>query len=222
MEKAATWPAGVRAQRQLETRKRITEAAAAIFREAGYEAATMRMIAKRAGVATGTLFLHAPEKRSLLIMIQNDEMERATVEAFETLPEGSLVEQLVHIFGMRYKTIGRDPRLSLDSLRQASLLQPEHELDPDSPAGRYLAKLTNLHGRIAALVAEHRRRGRVVASADPDDVAAVAMAIYSIEVRFWLRSERPRTAAGLRVLGRRLALAMSGVMCAEEARKGKP
>ena len=81
---------GIRARRQLETRRRITESATAIFHEVGYEAATMRAIAARANVATGTLFLHAPEKRSLLLMVLNNELERAGERAFATLDRSAI------------------------------------------------------------------------------------------------------------------------------------
>jgi AcrR family transcriptional regulator len=204
---------GIRARRQLETRRRITESATAIFREVGYEAATMRAIAARAKVATGTLFLHAPEKRSLLLMVLNNELEIAGERAFATLDRAApLLEQLVHVFRIRYQHLARDSRLSLDSLQQASFLTKDDQLPADSEGARYLARLTALRERIAGLFAEHQASDAVRADADPEDAAAVVMAIYSSEVRMWLRARRPRVADGIRILERRLALALSGVL----------
>ena len=204
--------AGVRARRQLETRRRIAESATAIFHEVGYDAATMRAIAARANVATGTLFLHAPEKRSLLLMVLNNELERAGEQAFATLDRAApLLDQLVHVFRVRYQHLGRDSRLSLDALQQASFLMKEDQLPADSEGAKYVVRLTLLRGRIAALFAEHRGHG-VRSDIDPDDAASITMAIYSYEVRRWLCSRRPRIADGVDLLQRRLGLALCGVL----------
>lgn len=56
------------ARRRLAEQRRtqILEAAVAVFSEAGYEGATIRAIAERAGLAEGTLYLYFPSKRHLL------------------------------------------------------------------------------------------------------------------------------------------------------------
>ncbi|MCG8590739.1 MAG: TetR/AcrR family transcriptional regulator [Proteobacteria bacterium] len=51
--------------RRLETRHKLLEAGAALFAEAGVRAATSTAIARRAGVATGTFYLHFPDKHAL-------------------------------------------------------------------------------------------------------------------------------------------------------------
>jgi AcrR family transcriptional regulator len=49
-----------------QTRAAITEAALALFREHGYEAATMRAIAQRAGVSTGNAYYYFSSKEELI------------------------------------------------------------------------------------------------------------------------------------------------------------
>ena len=49
-----------------QTRAAITEAALALFRELGYEAATMRAIAQRAGVSTGNAYYYFSSKEELI------------------------------------------------------------------------------------------------------------------------------------------------------------
>ena len=49
-----------------QTRAAITEAALALFRERGYEAATMRAIAHRAGVSTGNAYYYFSSKEELI------------------------------------------------------------------------------------------------------------------------------------------------------------
>jgi len=50
-------------------RDQILEAAAAIFAEKGYQRATVREIAARAGIAPGTIYLYFESKRDLLLAI---------------------------------------------------------------------------------------------------------------------------------------------------------
>lgn len=55
-----------RTPRAEQTRAAITEAALALFRERGYEAATMRAIAERAGVSTGNAYYYFGSKEELI------------------------------------------------------------------------------------------------------------------------------------------------------------
>lgn len=55
-----------RTPRAEQTRAAITEAALAMFRESGYEAATMRAIAQRAGVSTGNAYYYFGSKEELI------------------------------------------------------------------------------------------------------------------------------------------------------------
>lgn len=51
--------------RRLETRRKLLEAGAELFAEGGVRAVTSTGIARRAGVATGTFYLHFPDKHAL-------------------------------------------------------------------------------------------------------------------------------------------------------------
>ena len=50
-----------------ETRARIVNAALSSFREQGFEAATMRDIAEKAGVATGAAYYYFPSKDAIVM-----------------------------------------------------------------------------------------------------------------------------------------------------------
>jgi AcrR family transcriptional regulator len=52
-------------QRKAEARERIVAAALDQLAEGGYASATMQIVAKRAGVATGTVYRHFPSKSDL-------------------------------------------------------------------------------------------------------------------------------------------------------------
>src|SRR5947209_3607250 len=59
-----------------ETGQRILEAALELFREEGFDSATMRDIAKKAGVATGAAYYYYPSKDAIVM----DFYRRASAE----------------------------------------------------------------------------------------------------------------------------------------------
>ncbi len=56
---------GAPARSRRETRRRLLEAATRLFAERGLHAVTSAAIARAAGVATGTFYLHFPDKQAL-------------------------------------------------------------------------------------------------------------------------------------------------------------
>ncbi|HSC83748.1 MAG TPA: TetR/AcrR family transcriptional regulator [Pseudomonas sp.] len=72
-------PLGLREQRKAETRQQILQAAIQVFEQAGFEGASTREIAKRAGVAQGLLTYHFENKDKL--------WREAVKAAFAELPE---------------------------------------------------------------------------------------------------------------------------------------
>jgi len=64
-----TTPTRSQPARRAETRRRLVAAGAALFAEQGLHAATSVAIARRAGVATGTFYLHFADKHELFIEI---------------------------------------------------------------------------------------------------------------------------------------------------------
>ena len=75
---------GLRERGKLEKRRRIRQAARDVFLEKGYDDATTREIAERADVAIGTLFVYAKDKRDLLMMIINDDLDQLNQSLVET------------------------------------------------------------------------------------------------------------------------------------------
>src|SRR5579863_312497 len=91
---------GLRAKNKAAKLQRIRKAARALFVKRGYDDTTMRDIAKRANVGFGTLFTYASDKRDLLFLIFNDELDNVVESAFARASrEKSFVEQLLAYFG---------------------------------------------------------------------------------------------------------------------------
>lgn len=68
-------PNGARARSQLQRRKRIIQAAAALASRGGVEAMQMRTVAERAGVALGTLYRYFPSKMDLVVAVVSEELD---------------------------------------------------------------------------------------------------------------------------------------------------
>ncbi len=76
--------------RRLETRRRLLQAGTELFAEGGVRAVTSSAIARRAGVATGTFYLHFPDKHALFQELVDAALEemRPQTDADRTGPSG--------------------------------------------------------------------------------------------------------------------------------------
>jgi AcrR family transcriptional regulator len=72
-----------------DTRARLFFAAAALFAEQGYHATTIDQIAKKAGVAKGTFFVHFPAKSAVVTELVRIQTRAAKRERERLLAEGA-------------------------------------------------------------------------------------------------------------------------------------
>lgn len=109
---------GLRDLQKLETRARILEAARRLFVEAGYEAATIRAIAKRAGVAPGSVFTTFASKADVLMEIIFARYAAAAdeVRAAAFAVDGGPRERLLAAARISYSVELREPRLLAEAL----------------------------------------------------------------------------------------------------------
>ena len=76
-----------------ETRRRILEAALEIFRERGFEGATMREIATRAEVATGAAYYYFDSKEAIVMAFYERAQEELRVALERLLEESGTFEE---------------------------------------------------------------------------------------------------------------------------------
>ncbi len=87
---------GRRQRQKLEKFQRITAAARSVFIARGFDSATTREIAQLADVSQATIFLYAKDKRNLLFLAFNEDMDRLQAEAVAAIQApGLLVDRLV-------------------------------------------------------------------------------------------------------------------------------
>ncbi|HWM38024.1 MAG TPA: ScbR family autoregulator-binding transcription factor [Streptomyces sp.] len=104
------------------TRRRILEAAAAVFEKEGYQAATVTEIIDRAGVTKGALYFHFPSKEDLVDGIFDSQDFRVSVPP-QTVKLQELIDTVrVCAYRLHTETLVRAGfRLALDARRRSPL-----------------------------------------------------------------------------------------------------
>jgi AcrR family transcriptional regulator len=215
MELPSTGFGGQRERNKTEKLRRIKDAARKLFIRKGFDEATTREIAREAEVGVGTVFTYAENKRDLLFLVANDELEAVTraAEALVT-DNASLLNNLMHFFGHHYDFFGRQPVLSRMMLREMTFYS----------AGRQAARFQenrDLNIRIVGdIVAREIRAGGLRTKERADFVGWVLFCIYQVELRRWLTTGEPLK-AGLAQLQRALRLCIEGLAPSAALRQRK-
>jgi len=198
---------------RLDKLARIKSAAKELFAELGFDRATTRDIAKRAHVGLGTLFNYADDKRDLVFLIFNEELDRITDSAFAAIDRRlPLAEQLAAAFGVFYRAFAVNPTLS------RILLQELTFYSHGRLAGDFQRSKRRTIGFIEQLVAEAQREGRLRGDEDASLIALSIFFLYAGAVRYWIASDRPNPKAGISELHRMLKLHVAGLAPPERGR----
>ncbi|MEU6407067.1 ScbR family autoregulator-binding transcription factor [Streptomyces sp. NPDC046985] len=150
--------------RAVRTRHAILMAAAKVFEDRGYQAATIAEILDAAGVTKGALYFHFQSKDDLAQGVLAEQDHRPAVP-----PRHSKVQEMVDVVMLHAHNLQTDPlvraavRLSMDQ-------QPG--LDRTGPFTRWS------HVG-AALLAQARDRGELLPHVDPAETADVIVAAFA-------------------------------------------
>lgn len=179
-------PAGkARERSRAATREGILAAAAAHLAIHGSDTTTMAAVARQAGVATGTIYVHFPTKEALLQEVLAEalgQLKLALAEAVSGRPARSLESDV------RQRTDGLLAFATAQPDLAAVLFHPSHL---STPAGR--DTLEFLVDSQAAALAEARRKGWVRADLDPDLAGRALVGGLVAVLGWWLE----RRAQGL-------------------------
>jgi AcrR family transcriptional regulator len=117
------------------TRRQVIEAARALFREKGFEGATMREIAARVGLSLGAAYYYFPSKEAIVAayyeQVQEQHLERATAAFAECR---SLKERLCAAYHTKIDVMADDQRLLRGLFRFGG--DPDHPLSWFGPDTR--------------------------------------------------------------------------------------
>jgi len=203
-----------------ERRRRILRATFELFAEKGFDKATTREIAKRAGVAVGTIFLYAQDKVDLLLLSINDELDQLTDSALDTIDEDQpLLEQISQFFWPRYVVWGRYPKLSRAAAREmATVYSPD---EPSKELARGLVRRAHSIEKLREILRRSAAKGELSPDLDIDATARIFYDIFLTELRFWLASDPPEVNAGLEKYRYLIGIVLSGLMSSRLAEQSR-
>ena len=167
-----------RAARKLATRQRVLDAARDLFDEVGYEAATIRTIADRAGVAVGSVFTTFSSKAEILSQVMLDRLEGLYAELDAVLPHlrGSCVDRLRSIMAIHYNVEMKRPRLFAAFVATSFIDYDEKTVVP-------FGKNKRLQGMLREVLQDGVDTGVVRDDADLDLFVETLLAAYGFNYR---------------------------------------
>jgi TetR/AcrR family fatty acid metabolism transcriptional regulator len=97
-----------------DKRRRILEAAVRVFAKKGYFAARVRDVARRAGIADGTIYLYFRNKEDILVSLFDDVMREHIAHGREELRRTPGASAKLHAIAARHLSLlGRNPDLAV-------------------------------------------------------------------------------------------------------------
>ncbi|MFU8816917.1 MAG: TetR/AcrR family transcriptional regulator [Pseudomonadales bacterium] len=188
-------PSAVRQKQKERTRERLVSAAREAFAAQGFERSTIREIARRAGVATGTVFVHFPDKQALLAQIFHETLTDVLDEAWSSLPAAPVADQLAHLAGRLYQHYAAQPDLARVLVKESLFMGGAPGQQLDSHRLQFLARVEDL---LSA--------GGSQWKTPPSDAARVFFALYFATLVAGLRGELGEVGAWKKTLEDALAL----------------
>jgi AcrR family transcriptional regulator len=210
-------PTGRRELNKRDKLLRIKRAARDLFRARGFDETTTREIAERAGVALGTLFTYASNKRDLLFLVGNDALEELAQAAADTIDARlSLIDNLLAAFRPLYDFFGSQPELSKLLLRELVFY------DSGEQAERAIGTRMQMIAVASEIVRIASAKREIATPEDPERIGWVIFSVYQAEVRFWLRNDDRDIDRGIERLKRALAVVVAGLGWTAEAGTALP
>jgi AcrR family transcriptional regulator len=169
---------GVREARKQATRRRVLDAARELFEEVGYETATIREIAGRAGVSVGSVFTGFCSKAHILSEVMQERLADLYGDLERVAPHlrGSTADRCRSMFAVHYAFEFRRLHLFLAYVAAGF----DWRADPELPT---VGTNPRLRGMVRDCLLEGVRRGDVRADAEIELVVDLLIGIYAWNYR---------------------------------------
>jgi AcrR family transcriptional regulator len=169
---------GRRERGKLAKLQRIRTAAHQLFARQGFESTTTRQIAAEADIGAGTLFLYAPTKEDLLVLVFQDEVGGAVDRAFERVPERPLLDQVMHVFDAMVAHHAAEPALARVFVKELPYVQGAREGVADF--------MRRLYTRLEARIEAAKERGEIAPEAPSALLAQNLFGLFYQHLQMWL------------------------------------
>ncbi|MFI4966052.1 MAG: TetR/AcrR family transcriptional regulator [Caulobacterales bacterium] len=155
------------------TRNRVIDAARELFDRQGYEGASIREIARHAGISVGSVFTTFASKGEILSQVMEDRLDGLYAELDRVVPNlrGSTADRLRSIFAIHFSFESRRTRLFLAHIAAAY----DWTLPPSA---RPMGRNPRLIGIIRDCVVKGVAAGDVDPAIDPQEAVDLLMAAY--------------------------------------------
>ncbi|API60258.1 hypothetical protein BSL82_13960 [Tardibacter chloracetimidivorans] len=196
----------VRERNKAEKRERIRRAALKLFSGQGYDATTLRDVAREARVALGTLSLYAADKRDLTLLVFNE----ITVNTMETAIDLTrsrdvpLEERMLAFFAPFFQDWASNPRLARIFL-QINYYSGGMHGEEYTRSRRAIAR------QLEFIVEDAINRGEIRPPETTDIVAQHFFLIFSATARWWIGGDDPVAEEGIEYLRRLIRLQITGL-----------
>ncbi|MBW2314628.1 MAG: helix-turn-helix transcriptional regulator [Deltaproteobacteria bacterium] len=153
------------------SRARIREAARELFAERGFDGATLRAIAERAGMGASSIYRHVRSKEELLVAELADLQEEAWTR-FRTEDDRSAPtrDRIQRFLDLQHEVLVESPDLTMIALRATT-----------HTAARVARRVLALQDRTIGLLAEILQRGRMSGELSREaDLLAAARTIFHL------------------------------------------
>jgi AcrR family transcriptional regulator len=203
--KVAPRPVGRRAQNKEAIRKRIVTAALNLFQTKGFDATTTKAIARKAGIAEGTVFNYFKSKEDIALYFFEQEVDQAiaTVRENPRLRKAPLEEKLFTLVHSQLEFLAPHERFI-----GAAFI---HALRPASPLGIFSHRAQELRHRYVGFVQELFEESLPKKQQSPLTWLApdVFWIFYLGALLYWLHDSSPGKQNTLAFLDRSLTVGVS-------------
>ena len=168
-----------RRAQKVATAQKVLLAARDAFERDGFEGASVRGIARDAGVAVGTVLKHYGDKRQLLFAALHEALDEALdVAANADSSRGNVFDQLLGSAESVFEVYRARPRLGRTLLRVA--------LFADGSWGvRFVQQTGRAHGLVAVVVRDAVARGELPPETDAEELGLAFLSFFYFALVSW-------------------------------------
>jgi AcrR family transcriptional regulator len=179
-----------RTEKKEKTALRVLLAARDEFEEKGFEAASIRQIAARAGVSVGSVMHHYGDKRQLLYAALYEALEEGLASSTHAT-EGTLLTRLVRFAAGMFAVYEARPTLSRTLLKEG--------LFAEGPWGaRFVEQTARAHAVVRRLAEEGRGHEELPPNVDAEALGLAFLSFFNFALIAWVQGvPLPRGPLGL-------------------------